>query len=190
MSLIADTLVDHLPFKRRQTPSGWISFNAVCCNDQRHRGGVIRDGGAVSYHCFNCGFKASWQPGRNISVKVRKLLKLLNVDDNTISQLQFEALRHLDKETVKTQSLIPTFIPRSLPNGAEPIENFLLDPPNELIPVLEYIYSRNLTLDDYKFYWTPEEGFNNRLIIPYYYRGQIVGYTGRRIDKGEPKYLA
>ena len=190
MSLIADTLISHLPFRRRQTPSGWISFNAVCCSDQRNRGGVIQDGEAVSYHCFNCGFKASWQPGRSISVKLRKVLQLLNVDDATISKLQLEAIRHLS-EGVPTRSITtPTFIPRSLPRGAEPVFDYLNDIPTKLIPVLEYLYSRSLTVDDYNFYWTPEEGFDDRLIIPFYYKGITVGYTARRISEGKPKYLS
>lgn len=190
MSLIADTLISHLPFRRRQTPSGWISFNAVCCNDQRNRGGVIQDGEAVSYHCFNCGFKASWQPGRSVSVKLRKLFQLLNVDDATISKLQLEAIRHLS-EGVPTRSIItPTFIPRSLPRGAEPILNYLDNVPIKLIPILEYIYSRSLTIDDYNFYWTPEEGFDDRLIIPFYYKGITVGYTARRVGEGKAKYLS
>ena len=85
MSLIADTLLQHLPGKRKQTPSGWISFNAPCCDDKRQRGGFIINGGdAVSYHCFNCQFKASWQPGRTISQKMNKLMRLLNMGDDTI----------------------------------------------------------------------------------------------------------
>ena len=190
MSLIADTLISHLPFRRRQTPSGWISFNAVCCSDQRNRGGVIQDGEAVSYHCFNCGFKASWQPGRGVSVKLRKILQLLNVDDATISKLQLEAIRHLS-EGVPTRSITtPTFIPRSLPRGAEPVLSYLNDLPEKLIPILEYIYSRSLSVDDYNFYWTPEEGFDDRLIIPFYYKGITVGYTARRIGEGKAKYLS
>ena len=80
MSLIADTLLQYLPSKRKHTPSGWISFNAPCCDDKRQRGGFIINGGdAVSYHCFNCGFKASWQPGRTISQKMNKLMRDLNI---------------------------------------------------------------------------------------------------------------
>jgi 5S rRNA maturation endonuclease (ribonuclease M5) len=190
MSLIADTLISHLPFRRRQTPSGWISFNAVCCNDQRNRGGVIQDGEAVSYHCFNCGFKASWQPGRSISVKIRKILQLLNVDDATISKLQLEAIRHLSEGVPTRGVTTPTFIPRSLPRGAEPILSYLNDLPEKLLPILEYIYSRSLTVDDYNFYWTPEEGFDDRLIIPFYYKGITVGYTARSISQSKSKYLS
>ena len=73
MSVVNDTVLTYLPSKRKQTPSGWLSFNATCCHhnghaaDTRGRGGLISNpDGGVSYHCFNCGFKASWQPGRGI----------------------------------------------------------------------------------------------------------------------------
>lgn len=190
MNLIAESLINNLPYKRRTTPSGWISFNAVCCMDKRYRGGVIVDGEAVSYHCFNCGFKASWQPGRPIGVKMRKLLTFLNLNNDFISKLQIEALRHLDKEIPKNTVCIPKFLIKSLPRGAAPITSFLEEIPENLIPILEYIYNRSLTLDDYNFYWTPEEGFDNRIIIPYYFKNDVVGYTARRIDNGDPKYLS
>jgi len=67
MSIVSDILTAYLPAKRKTTPSGWTSFNAPCCihngdsADKRQRGGLISNGdGGVSYHCFNCGFKASW----------------------------------------------------------------------------------------------------------------------------------
>ena len=73
MSIVSDILALYLPAKRKTTPSGWTSFNAPCCvhnnenADTRGRGGVIYEGDNVSYHCFNCGFKASWQHGSNLS---------------------------------------------------------------------------------------------------------------------------
>lgn len=189
MNLIVDTLHSYLPHKRKQTPSGWVSFNAVCCDDKRNRGGFISTDASLSYHCFNCGFKASWQPGRTVSQKLRKLFQLLNVPDDIISKLSIEALRHKDHYSEKLAPILPKFESRELPRGSKLIIDYLDNVPDELIPILEYIMNRGLTLDDYNFYWTPEEGFNNRLIIPYYYNGIVVGYTARRIDDGKPKYF-
>lgn len=190
MSLIADTILSHLPYSRKSTPSGWISFNAICCQDKRNRGGFIMDGESLSYHCFNCGFKASWQPGRSISVKMRQLFQLLSVPTDVISKIYIEALRLKDTEIIQQESLVPKFIPKTLPKGSKRIIDLLDDPSDKLIQVIEYIYSRALTLEDYDFFWSNEEGLDNRLIIPYYFRNQIVGYTCRRIDEGKPKYLA
>ena len=92
MNSVFDIVTAHLPPKRKTTPSGWTSFNAPCCihngdsADTRQRGGLISNGeGGVSYHCFNCGYKASWQKGRNLSHKMRKLLQWLNCPDDILA---------------------------------------------------------------------------------------------------------
>jgi hypothetical protein len=191
MSLIANTLLQYLPGKRKQTPSGWISFNAPCCDDKRQRGGfIVNSGDAISYHCFNCGFKCSWQPGRHISQKMNKFMRDLNMPDETISQLRLEALRLDDNNATEIRSIIPKFDTRALPIDSEPLKNLLDNPPEKLIPVLEYMVSRKLFPEDFPFYWTPKVGFSNRLIIPFLYKDEIVGWTARAINDAKPKYLS
>jgi hypothetical protein len=191
MSLIADTLLAYLPAKKKHTPSGWISFNAPCCDDKRQRGGFIINGGdAVSYHCFNCGFKASWQPGRTISQKMNKLMRQLNISDDIISQLRLEALKLTDSTASTVQSIIPKFDQRELPLDSDLISNYLNNPPEKLLPVLEYMVNRNLYPDEYPFHWTPKTGFSNRLIIPFYKDNICVGYTARAINDVKPKYIS
>jgi len=191
MSLIADTLLQYLPGKRKHTPSGWISFNAPCCDDKRQRGGFIVNGGdAVSYHCFNCGFKCSWQPGRHISQKMNKFMRDLNMSDDMINQLRLEALRLDDNNTTEIRSIIPKFDVRALPLDSESIIKLLDSPPEKLLPILEYMVSRKIFPEDYNFYWTPKIGFSNRLIIPFIYKGEVVGWTARAINDAKPKYLS
>jgi hypothetical protein len=197
MNLIIDTVNHYLPIKRKLTPSGWISFNAICCHhngtgrDTRQRGGIIFQDKSVSYHCFNCQFKASWQPGRTISSKFKKLLIWLNVPDDLVNKCIIDALRL--KETgqgLAYQSQLPVFLDKALPRGAMPIKKIVNEYNQELLPILEYIHNRNLYLDDYNWHWTDEEGFGNRLIIPFYYQGRLVGYTARKITDGKPKYIS
>lgn len=196
MSLIIDTVTAYLPPKRKATPSGWISFNAVCCHnngnsiDTRGRGGIMLNEG-LSYHCFNCGFKASWQPGRTMSVKLKKLLQWLHVPDDMISKCAIDALRQKEDSDYKSEiNPIPTFIDKALPLGSEPITSLLDNPPDELMPALEYLLGRNLYLEDYPFYWTPEDGFQNRIIIPFYKDNRLVGWTARLIRDGKIKYIS
>jgi hypothetical protein len=190
MSLIADTLLQHLPGKRKQTPSGWISFNAPCCDDKRQRGGfIVNAGDAVSYHCFNCGFKCSWQPGRNLSQKMRKFMRDLNMPDDVINQLGLEALRLNENSTAEIRTVIPKFDVRALPQDSALITS-LDHIPDKLIPVLEYLQDRNIFLEDYPFYWTPKIGFSNRVIIPFIFNDEIVGYTARAIGDAKPKYIS
>ena len=191
MSLIADTLLNYLPSKRKHTPSGWIGFNAVCCDDKRQRGGFIVNGGdAVSYHCFNCGFKCSWQPGRHISQKMNKFMRDLNIPDDIISQLRLEALKLDDNNTAKVRSIIPKFDIRALPIDSQLITDLLDNPPDKLIPVLEYMVNRKIYPEDFPFYWTSKVGFSNRLIIPFLFNNEIVGWTARTIADATPKYLS
>ena len=200
MSLISDTILTYLPGKRKQTPSGWISFNAPCCGDKRQRGGLVQNAGdAISYHCFNCGFKASWQPGRTISKKMTKLMRDLNMPDDVISQLRLEALRLNENSSAEVRQVVPTFDERALPMDAKSLEEWstwieLQGPENtdqELINAFCYLRNnRSIDPYSYPFYWTNKVGFKNRIIIPFYKDGKVVGYTARAINDAKPKFIS
>ncbi len=199
MSLIIDTVNAYLPAKRKHTPSGWTSFNAVCCHhngdsaDTRQRGGVHIHDDSVSYHCFNCGFKASWQPGRPLSIKFKNLLQWMNVPDTIVTKCTFEALRLKDEVAPEHRlELAPKFFDKAMPLGARPITEWIQEsPPQALGPVVQYLYDRGYTIDDYDWYWTDEKGFDDRLIVPFYYQNRLVGYTARLCrDRKTVKYIS
>ena len=192
MSLIIDTIAVHLPPKRKATPSGWISFNAVCCHhngdsaDTRQRGGIMINEG-VSYHCFNCGFKASWQPGRNISANLKKLMRWLHVSDDLINKCGLDALRLKEGVVVENKlNLIPHFIDKALPPDTVRVSEDNLT--EDMLPAMQYIAQRGFYLDDYDWFWS--DNYANRLIIPYYYQGRTVGFTARLVRDGKPKYIS
>jgi hypothetical protein len=196
MSIVSDTITAHLPAKRKTTPSGWTSFNAPCCQhngntaDTRGRGGLISEGDTVSYHCFNCGYKASWQPGRPVSNKLRKLLQWMNCSDDTITRLTFDVMRLNEGVEVAERKIeLPTFETVPLPPDAVKIAD-ITEFNKFSMAVLEYMAQRNLNIDDTDYYWSPSLGYRDRLIIPFYYEKRIVGWTARTItaDK-QPKYL-
>ena len=196
MSIVSDVITTHLPGKRKTTPSGWTSFNAPCCHhngdsaDKRGRGGLISEGETVSYHCFNCGYKASWQPGRPVSYKLRKLLQWLGCSDDAITKLTFDVMRiNEGVEVAERKVELPTFETVPLPPDAVKITD-IKDFNKFSMAVLEYMAARNLNLDDTDYYWSPSLAYRDRLIIPFYYEKRIVGWTARTIavDK-KPKYL-
>lgn len=196
MSVVVETVLTYLPAKRKTTPSGWISFNAPCCHhnghtaDNRGRGGVIQNDGGVSYHCFNCGFKSSWQPGRPFSHKMRKLLQWLNTPDDAINKLALDVMRENEGVQVKERSVVlPTFSTVSLPEGAIKLAD-LKDFNKHSLAILDYMAKRGLNLDDTDYYWSPSLGYRDRLIIPFYYARQIVGWTARSVTPDKKlKYL-
>jgi hypothetical protein len=55
-----------------------------------------------SYHCFNCGYTASFILGRNLSFKARKLLSWLGVPGEEIERINLESLRHRSMEGLLT----------------------------------------------------------------------------------------
>jgi len=196
MSIVSDVVSSFLPHKKKITPSGWISFNAPCCHhlghaqDTRGRGGlIINNNGGVSYHCFNCGFKCSWQSGRNLSLKFKKFLEWLNTPDDVIKQLSLDLLKQIESTTLKNAlPKLPVFKETSLPENSICI-NTCNNVPNNLYPIIEYISTRNLNFTDTKFHWCSNLAYKDRLIIPFYFKNKIVGYTARTIQNKTPKYL-
>ena len=198
MSLVYDTLTQYLPAKRKTTPSGWTSFNAPCCihngdsADKRQRGGLISNGDeGVSYHCFNCGFKCSWQPGRNLSGKMRRLLQWLGTPDDIINKLALTVMQENEGvQTTKQLVELPKFNTVPLPDDAVKIAD-ITDFNKYNMAVLEYMSTRGLNLDDTDYYWSSSLGYRDRLIIPFYYEKRIVGWTARTVqpDK-QPKYMS
>ena len=118
-------------------------------------------------------------------------MRWFGIPDDLITKMTFDALRlKEDADSGVKLQLVPAFTPRALPLDSELITSYLDNPPKKLIPVLEYLHSRDLYLEDYPFYWTPKVGFSNRLIIPFIFKGEIVGWTARIVSDGTPKYLS
>ena len=183
-------LISYLPAKRKQTASGWISFNAACCEhngesaDRRQRGG-IKPGtdGSWSYHCFNCGFTASFVLGRTLTFKARKLLSWMNVPQEEIERINLESLRQRNIEGIlsERQDLINKlqnieFEDRDLPTDTQSL--------NETAQ--QYLLDRRIPADYPFLYKTmPRPG----IVIPFTHDGQVVGHTTRFLDDRTPKYI-
>ena len=201
MSAVTEIFKSNLPYKKKETPSGWTSFNAPCCHhrgespDKRQRGGVKYNEGFV-FNCFNCGFTASWKPGRQISNKLKNLMRWLGAHDDDINRMVFEALKEEAPENRnKPAKEIVTFHNKELPNNSQSIQEWIdselpEDDEKQLAEVVAYLVGRNCDPLSDHFYWTPEAGYKDRVIIPFVYEERIVGYTARKIKKGLPKYLS
>jgi hypothetical protein len=120
--------------------------------------------------------------------------------NSEITKLALEALR-IKEETVVDGNVptiqLPVFETRELPVGARPLMDWhdwkALEPSGldtEFIRAVEYVvYDRGLDMEDYDFMWTCEGSYKTRLIVPFYYQGDIVGYTARKLGNGSPKYI-
>jgi hypothetical protein len=196
--LVIDLLA-YLPAKRKQTASGWISVNAPCCvhngesADRRQRGGLKLSDQGWSWHCFNCGFTASFVQGRNLTFKARRLLEWMNVPPEEIERINLESLRHRSVQGIlddrqRTANAVQAihFEDRDLPEGFIIVDKHT--------PVHWQYRQDRCIPEDYPMgmaggephaKWTPRPG----LIVPFTYDGRIVGHTTRFLDDKIPKYI-
>lgn len=194
MNLIQAAVQNFLPPKRKNTPSGWVSFNAVCCHhkgekpDDRKRGGMLFNNDGFQYHCFNCGFKAGWSPGKLISKNTKNLFSWMGMPDTDIQKLSLEALKSKEDLPAVVKTLTFNLQEIALPKDCKKIIDVEGNDP-DFIAVVEYVLSRKMELTWYDWMWTPEPGYRDRVILPFYQDGKIVGFTGRKITDGKPKYL-
>ncbi len=192
-------ILSYLPAKKKNTSSGWISFNAPCCvhngesQDRRQRGGIKATDQGWSYHCFNCGFTASFILGRNLSFKARRLLTWLNVPKEEIERINLESLRHRSVQGIlddrqRTANVVQgiEFQDRELPE-----EFALID--SDMPVHSQYLRDRCVP-EDYPvgmIHGRPDDKFSRRqgVIIPFTYDGRIVGHTRRFFDDHNPRYV-
>lgn len=194
-------LVNYLPAKRKQTTSGWISFNAPCCihqgesADRRQRGGLKLSDQAWSWHCFNCGYKASFILGRTLSFKARRLLEWLGVPAEEIERANLESIRH--------RSIAGILDDRQRTENA--LQGIRFDdrdcPYIDLVTIehtQQWQYLRDRCVpDDYPVMLPvvyDKRGLaavmgRSGVVIPFTYDNRMVGYTIRFMDDRTPKYI-
>jgi hypothetical protein len=201
MNLIQNTILTALPANKKKTPSGWISFNAPCCvhngetQDKKKRGGIMTSAdGTLSYHCFNCGYKASYILGRRLTQKMRTLMSYIGIPDDTVRKLAIEAMRHEESDTKYEKKKFVNFKTKDLPKDTMKLETWLEkyktlknEQQTNIDNLLTYLTSRGIGADWYDFMYSPNTFWdvNKRLLIPFYWRGDIVGFTGRMFEESD-----
>ena len=208
MNLIQSTIMTSLPAGQKKTPSGWIAFNAPCCvhngetQDKKKRGGIMNSAdGTVSYHCFNCGFKASYIIGRKLTFKMRQFMGYIGIPDDTIRKLAIEAMREEESDVKYEKKKFVSFKKKELPKHTKTLGEWLekytvgttsAEQQNKIDNLLNYLTGRGIGPDWYDFMYSEDSYFNfdQRLIIPFYWRGDVVGYTGRLFEPSDKvKYV-
>ena len=192
-------VTSYLPGKRKQTPSGWISFNAVCCShtgnnaDKRQRGGLKTTMENWSYHCFNCGYTASFVLGRQLTFKARQLLKWLGVPDTDIDRVNLESLKHksihgiLDDRARVANELSDIHFEEhdDFPPYTEIVSQ-------EFPLYWDYIRKRCVPEDFPAMTSIKTDGVHwtrPYVLIPFTYDNKIVGWCARFLDNKIPKFI-
>ena len=192
-------ILQYLPAKRKPSPQGWLSFNAICCihngnsQDRRGRGGIKATDQGWSYHCFNCSYTASFVLGRTVSFKAKRLLSWMGVPDNEIEMLNLESLRHRsihgiieDRQKIfNTLSAIEFGEADDFPPCAEVVTP-------EFPLYWDYIRKRKVPEDFPVMTSIKTDGVHwtrPYVLIPFTYNDKVVGWTARFLDNKIPKYI-
>jgi len=192
-------VLQYLPAKRKSSPSGWLSFNAPCCQhngnnqDRRQRGGLKTNDGAWSYHCFNCGYTASFILGRTLSYKARRLLSWLGVPDREIEFANLESLRYRSiYGIVEDRQRVANIL-----QGIEFEELDDFPPYSELITsefpkYWDYCRDRLVPTDFPMMTAIKNDGIHwvrPFVLVPFTWENKVVGWTARFLDNKIPKYI-
>lgn len=192
------------------TPSGWQKRNCMMCHhlghgaDKRERFGILftQDGG-MNVNCFNCGFSTGWHPQSQLGEKMMQFLQTIGVPEEDVKRLKFEAFREATNQRVNDFRLKGSVTAKwkeiEFLKDCHPIRHWLDQncQDRNFLRVIEYADERGI-LDIDKMYWTPckddrERIYNRRIVVPYFYKGKIVGFTGRiaahNPPKTTPKYM-
>lgn len=202
---VVDALQQTLPAQRKRTAGG-INVNCPMClemgearPDTKMRCGVrLFSSGGIHIHCFNCKFSTKWAPGSMIPKKVSRFLQVLGMDDRSVQAVKFKAWQYLNvyegEAPAKPPEFTPKFDPVGLPQDALPIQTWaehnLTD--QNFLDVLAYAVTRGQEVyESTNLMWSPSShdgmDMSRRLIIPFYFKGEIVGYTSRAIDSDATK---
>jgi hypothetical protein len=187
-------ILTYLPARRKQTPSGWISFNCPVCDDRRTRGGLKPSDTGWSYHCFNCSTTASFVMGRSLGYRARRLLTALHVPEQEIDLLNLESMRHRsvhgildDRAKLANQlSAIDFEEMDDFPPGSEVITA-------ELPKYWQYLRDRGVPEDFPAMTTIRTDGVHwvrEHITIPFTYDGRVVGWTARMLDGRAPKFIS
>jgi hypothetical protein len=192
-------ILQYLPAKRKPSPQGWLSFNAVCCThngnsqDRRGRGGIKVTEQGWSYHCFNCAYTASFILGRTVSFKAKRLLGWMGVPENEIDMLNLESLRHRSihgiledrQRTFNALSAIDFEEADDFPPFSE-----VVTPEHPLY--WDYIRRRGVPEDFPIMTSIKTDGVHWTrpfVLVPFTYNNKVIGWTARFLDDKQPRYI-
>jgi 5S rRNA maturation endonuclease (ribonuclease M5) len=114
----------------------------------------------------------------------------MGMPSDEINKLNLEALRSKEDQPVAKPTINFHQEPRALPGDCRSLLEWLeAEPNNEVIAVVDYLAGRGMELEWYNWMWSSENGYRDRVMIPFYQDGVVVGFTGRKIKPGKPKYL-
>lgn len=117
----------------------------------------------------------------------------IGISEETIRKLAIEAMRYEETDIIKPKNKFIDFKRKSMPKNAHRLDHWLekyvakdlTDTQYKKIDqLLNYLKQRGVEPNWYDFFYSPDQtaNFDRRVIVPFYWKGELVGYTGRLFD--------
>ena len=171
--------------------TGFNNLKCPLCNDHKPRLGIKFDANVIGANCFNCGFGAKYNSlDGKLSKNFRKLLIALGIDDTEISAVvnsSFFVEKKEEKITLTALSKVNTSTPTvKLPEKSFQIGN-CIEFIDCQIKLAEYLEARKVDVNKFPFFFSLEDRFIDRVIIPFYRNGKLIYWQARSINPHEKK---
>lgn len=209
MHIVLEFTRNLIPPMWKSNSTGWVSGNCPMCiqngqgrADTKGRGGFLFEEDKFRYNCFNCGYSTGWSEGKQLSGRLKRLYGVFGADSADIHRLQIELMRERDTAELlmtkkhEEQPLYTDWSEVKLPADSYPVKNFPIDKldeksVNRFVSACEFLVERGL--DNWTdWHYSTFSHFKNRVILPFRYKGKIVGYTARwvgDVPKEASKYF-
>ncbi len=185
---LEDLIREKMPFTSPDS-RGFYSHRCQVCNDYKVRAGFKFDGGVVGFNCWNCGSTGRYEEfSGKISNKMRRILNAYDISDNEINDVINSAFFSEKKQEEKITLSSLKKVNTSTPTIKLPEKSFRLGCAEHLDlqqPIVDYLVGRKIDILKYPFFFSLQERFKNKVIIPFYRSGKLIYWQARSIIPGE-----
>lgn len=196
-----ETLIRNHVLFGRPNAKGWLPILCKVCNDHGKKGpraAFLFTPTSVSYHCFNCSHKASFDDSaESLSENMVKVLHAFMIPQDQIDEINFELFsRNNGKGTApRAKRELNTLVKEiQMPSCCLPLSEINDEDVWKQIAVLYLKEVRGIDPSSYPFYIGYEQPndmiskrWDKRLIIPSYRNGKLVYFEGRDLTDTKPK---
>lgn len=181
---------EKVPFRHINT--GWFTGKCQVCSDYKERAGFRFENGEIVYNCWNCGATGKYEENSGtMRPRFRSILAAYGFDDSEITTIVnspfFFKKKEDEKQTITLAKL--TAVNTTTPTIKLPTKSFKLGHHEEFIDyqqkLVNYLVKRDVDLDKYEFYFSLEEKFLDRVIIPFYRNGKLIYWQARSVNDDE-----
>lgn len=191
VSDVHNLLLSHLPIRNSKTPSGWITFDCVVCNDKRKRAGISQNSAKITYNCFNCGYKTGWSPSPFLGKRYKDIAIRLGADTKEVHNVQMELLKHSEELESAELDASFSYVNKKFDLLDLPENAISIDDLPENHELVQYAKSRGI-FGLYPLLHFPDLLNKRRVVVPFVFNDDLVGWSGRHVappDKNTAKYL-